>query len=308
MAEKLHEPSLRLAYARPVAGLFVDPDGRAVDPPAPGHERRFIRVPREHGRVGVLIEDGVLVDQDRYIRAAGTAALISTENSQLEADLTESVHELAASRRRLVESANVERQRIERDLHDGIQQHIVGMRVKLELAGAALAEDPPRGRRMLDDIGREMDIALEEIRFVAQGIYPALLAGYGLDEALKSAARRSPTPVAVHAKDLGRYPLEIETAVYFACLEALQNVAKHAGPKAGATLRVWEDSPVLRFEVRDGGVGFTPGDGDDGNGLINMRDRVAAVDGALTVSSRQGEGTLVEGWVPIDRPVAGAAA
>ena len=133
---------------------------------------------------------------------------------------------------------------------------------------------------MLAEIGCDLDDALEEVRSLAQGVYPALLATYGLVEALRSAARRSPAPVTVRG-EVARYPADTEAAVYFCCLETLQNVAKHAGRDATATVRLWEDGPTLRFQTRDSGVGFTPNGTPRGRGLVNMRDRLAAVGGSL---------------------------
>ncbi len=312
MAEALHDPSVRIAYAEPTIGSYVDPSGAQVELPLAASHSAVTPVERDNRTAAFVIHDGALGDQERFIRAAGAAALISHENSQLDADLSATVVELAASRRRLVESGNAVRRRIERDLHDGIQQHIVGMRVKLEIARGAMDEAPERGQQMLAEIGREMDDALEDLRSVAQGVYPSLLGEYGLGEALKSAARRSPCPVSIHVGGIGRYALDVESAVYFCCLEALQNAAKHAGGDATVTMRLWEDAPLLRFETSDSGAGFTPTATKLGNGLINMRDRIAAVGGSLTMQSSVGRGTIVVGCVPIADtlrpPIGGPAA
>ncbi len=306
MAEALHDPSLRIGYARPTIGTYVDSSGARVELPPAAADLAVTPVERDSHTAAVVIHDGAAADADekRFIRAAGTAALISFENSRLDADLSATVVELAASRRRLVESANAVRRQIERDLHDGIQQHIVGMRVKLEIARGAIGDAPQQGQQMLAEIGRQMDDALEELRSIAQGVYPPLLAEYGIGEALKSAGRRSPCPVSVHASGLGRYLPDVESAVYFCCLEALQNVTKHAGGEAAVTVRLWEDGPLLRFEARDSGAGFTPATVTLGNGLINMRDRVDAVGGSVNVYSSVGHGTIVSGCVPIADPPA----
>ncbi len=248
---------------------------------------------------GPVIAQEVDPDQERFIRAAGAAARISQENHRLESDLSASARELAASRKRLVEAADAERRRIERDIHDGIQQRMVGARVKLELADDALESDPARGRQMLSEIGCDLDDALEEVRALAHGVYPALLETHGLVEALRSAARRAPGGVSVRG-EIGRYPPDTEAAVYFCCLEALQNVAKHAGREATVTVQLWEEDSSLRFQTRDSGVGFMTDETPQGQGLVNMRDRLAAVGGELTLRSRPGFGTVVKGWVPID--------
>jgi len=221
------------------------------------------------------------------------------QNTQLEADLEASMADLAASRRRLVETADVERQRIERNLHDGAQQHLVGMRLRLELAAEAIREEPRRGEHMLTEIGEQMDETLDELRCLAQGVYPPLLPEHGLAEAIRSASRRSPFPGRVEAHGIGRYPADTETAVYFCCLEALQNVAKHAGPHMCGTVRLWEEGQRLCFEVSDEGAGFAVEAVEPGSGLVNMRDRMEAAGGTLRVTSRPGHGTSVRGSVSI---------
>jgi signal transduction histidine kinase len=304
MAQVLHDPSVQIGYSRPASNGFVDPSGASVELPRQDADQEVTPVERDGlSEAVVSLSEAVVIHRDavpdeaRFIRAAGAAALMSYENHRLEADLSASVVELAASRKRLVDAANVERQRIERDLHDGIQQRIVGARVRLELADEALDSSPARGRRMIAEIGCDLDDALEEVRSLAQGVYPALLETHGLIEALRSVARRSPGPVSVRG-EVSRYPPDTEAAVYFCCLETLQNVAKHAGRGATATVRLWEDGPRLHFQTEDTGVGFRP-NGTRGHGLVNMRDRLAAVGGTLTLSSRDGAGTVVGGCIPL---------
>jgi signal transduction histidine kinase len=143
-----------------------------------------------------------------------------------------------------------------------------------------------------------MDDVLDEMRSLARGIYPSLLSQCGLGEALRAATRSSPIPVEVRGSRVGRYPEDVEVAVYFCCLEALQNAAKHAGEDARATLTLRSEGEQLRFEVRDAGVGFESRRAQPGSGLINMRDRIEAVGGTLTITSRRGRGTTVRGCVP----------
>jgi len=216
----------------------------------------------------------------------------------LEADLKSSTADLAASRIRLVETAYAERQRIERDLHDSVQQDLVGLRIKLELAAEVTKDDPGRSRQMVAAVGRQMDDVLEALRSLARGIYPSVLDERGLAEALKSAARRSPRPVSVDARGLRRYPADVEVAVYFCCLEAIQNFVKHAGDGAAAAVRLRHEPTRLWFEVSDSGAGFDPDEPKDRHGLVNMRDRIEAVGGTLSVISSPGRGTSVHGTVP----------
>ena len=189
------------------------------------------------------------------------------------------------------------RRGIERDLHDGAQQRLVALRIKLELAEDLVREDPEKGLLKLHALGDEVTEALEEIRALAHGVYPSLLADSGLAEALRAAALRAPVPTVVVPDGVGRYPHEIENAVYFCCLEGLQNISKHAEGATGATITLAEDD-MLRFEVRDDGVGFN-GNARSGAGLTNMRDRLAAVDGHLTIHSVPDEGTIVTGAIPL---------
>ncbi len=298
MAQMLHDPSVQIAYSQPAHRGYVDSFGARVELPEIDTAQAVTAVQRDALPDAVIIHRAAVPDEERFIRAAGAVALISYENHRLEADLSATVVELAASRKRLIEAAYAERQRIERDLHDGIQQRIVSARVNLGLADDALDATPTRGRRMLAEIGCELDDALEEVRALAQGVYPALLTTYGLLEALRSAARRSPGSVTVRG-DVARYAPETEAAIYFCCLETLQNVAKHAGPDAATNVRLWEEGTTLCFQTRDSGVGFSVGATPQGRGLINMRDRLAAVGGSLTLSSRVGVGTVIRGCVPL---------
>jgi signal transduction histidine kinase len=221
------------------------------------------------------------------------------ERTQLAADLEVSTADLAASRNRLVETAYAERQRIERDLHDSIQQDLVGLRLKLDMAAEVVLKEPERGERMLVSVGRQMDDMLDALRSLARGIYPSLLEQRGLAEALKSAARRTPLPVSVDARGIGRYPKDVEVAVYFCCLEALQNLVKHAGRSAVGSIRIREERDRLCFQIKDSGAGFEPAEIAGGRGLINMRDRMETVGGTLALSSHKGRGTAVRGTAPL---------
>jgi len=209
------------------------------------------------------------------------------------------VQALRTSQRRLVKAASAERRKIERDLHDGVQQKLVALRIQLELALDLIESESVAGRR-LAGLGARFDDALDDLRLVAHGIYPPLLSDEGLVAALHEAARRSSVPLTVDLQDVGRFPEEHEAAVYYCCLEALQNVAKHAGDEAVATLRLWRDRRAVHFVVRDDGVGFVPSTHARGAGFTNMTDRMGAVGGALSVTSEPGEGTTVQGRITID--------
>jgi signal transduction histidine kinase len=224
--------------------------------------------------------------------------LKALENERLGSELRSSLRELKESRARIVSSADRERQRIERDLHDGAQQSLVALRIRLELAGQLSGETPARAAQLLGDLGTELDQALEQVRSLARGVYPSLLADRGLNEALRAAALRNPVRTTVDTDGIGRYRPEIEAAVYFCCLEGMQNAMKHAvGVETiSVSLAVKED---LRFEVRDDGAGFAETELASGTGLTNMRDRLAAVGGLLVVATTPGTGTCVSGTVPL---------
>jgi signal transduction histidine kinase len=205
--------------------------------------------------------------------------------------------ELVASRARIVAATDETRRRIERDLHDGAQQHLVALAVKVGLVRKLLEADPEMAVAMLDELRHDAQAALTELRELAHGIYPPLLRDRGLTEALRTAAQRSSRPATVEADEVGRYGADIEAAVYFCCLEALQNAAKHAGEDAVLHLRLAACGTELVFEVTDDGVGFEP-DAVSGKGFINMRDRLGAFDGRLDVSSVPGRGTTIRGSIP----------
>jgi signal transduction histidine kinase len=304
MANALHDPSLKIAYPRPRQRTYVDAAGHTVGEPDPGQAVAWI----EHdGRPAAAITyDPELSDQERFVKAAGSAALMRLEKVQLEADLKASNAELAASRMRLVETAQNERRRLERDLHDGVQQQLVGLRIKLDLAAETLQDDPAEGMAAVASVGRQMDDVLAEVRSLARGIYPSLLHDRGLPDALSAAARGTPTPAVFRTSGIGRYREDIEIAVYYCCLEALQNIAKHAGPGAEAAVTLWQDGPLLRFEVQDTGSGFDPQEASSGAGLVNMRDRIETVGGTLGIKSRPGRGTFVRGSVPVCEPPCGS--
>jgi signal transduction histidine kinase len=223
-------------------------------------------------------------------------------DSALQASLDELRHkaeELQASRARIVVAADAERRRIERDLHDGAQQRLVALAVKLRLARRLIDADLDQARGMLDELRDEVRDAVEELRSLAHGIYPPLLLDQGLAAALGSAAQRATIPTRVEAGPIGRYPADLEAAAYFCCLEALQNAMKHAGPEATAVIRAWEENGALCFAVTDDGAGFDAAAKADGTGFVNMADRLGAIGGTLRVESTPGGGTTVVGVLPL---------
>jgi signal transduction histidine kinase len=263
-------------------------------------------------RVAPMVHDGELIgvlvvereagrpafsaDDDVTLSLLARQAALAFRTVRLGSALDASLEQLRASRARVVAAGDAERRRIERDLHDGAQQHLLGLAVNLRVARELLPTDPERADAILAELSGEVHAALDELRDLAHGIYPPLLAERGLADAIRSASARSGGGAIVDAEHLGRFAPEVESTVYFCCLEAIQNAAKHA-PGAHVGLRLWAASGALMFEVRDDGPGFDPGLRPEGSGLTNMRDRVGALGGTLRIDASAG--TCVTGAVPL---------
>jgi signal transduction histidine kinase len=230
------------------------------------------------------------VEEKLVADLAGQAGLVLV-NSRL-------IEDLRASRQRLVAAQDAERRRLERNLHDGAQQQLVALAVRLRLARTTASKDLAEADRMLEQLEGDVTDALENLRELARGVYPPLLADRGLAVAIEAQARRSPVPVRVEADGIGRYPQELETAVYFCTLEALQNAAKYAQANEVA-VSLLEDHGELVLSIRDDGRGFDRAATPLGGGLQNMADRLAALGGTLTVRSQSGAGTTIEGRLPV---------
>jgi signal transduction histidine kinase len=209
------------------------------------------------------------------------------------------IEEIRSSRRRLVTAQDEERRKIERNLHDGAQQQLVALAVQLKLARSVLDRDPAKAGELLDTLQGAAADALEDLRDLARGIYPPLLADKGLPVAIEAQARKALLPVTVDSDGLGRFEPDVESAVYFSCLEALQNVAKYA-KASHVVVRLAQANGTLSFEVRDDGDGFDPASTGYGTGLQGIADRLAALGGELVVTSAPGDGTAVAGRLPVE--------
>ena len=207
--------------------------------------------------------------------------------------------ELRASRARIVTAADTARREVERDLHDGAQQRLVLTGLKLGLAQRQLDADQSTAKATLEEVRIELDRALAELRDLAHGIYPAALENEGLAGALREAAQLAAIPTTVDSDGLSRYGPELEAAVYFCCLEALQNAGKHAGEDARASVRLTERASTLKFEVADDGAGFDLNAALTNSGLQNMADRIGALGGELQIESAPGAGTTIAGTIPL---------
>jgi signal transduction histidine kinase len=296
----LGDPGLRLAFARPQGDGWVDADGHAIEVPGPRSGRALTEVARDgHAAAAAIVHDAQLSEELELLRAAGAIALLAQENAQLEAAWNGSLRDLQESRRRIVAASEDERRKLERDLHDGAQQRLVSVRIRLAIASEQAADDPEVSAR-LGELEADLDEAIQELRDVAHGIFPSVLADRGLVAALRGIGVRGPRTIEVTGRRIGRYPAEIESAVYYCCLEALQNATKHAGPTAHVKARLSADDGELRLEVSDDGPGFDVAATHAGIGLHNMEDRLGAVHGRLAITSSPETGTIVSGVVPIN--------
>ena len=224
---------------------------------------------------------------------------LRAHNTELSTALDESLEEVRASRARIIEAADEERRRMERDLHDGAQQRLVMISLKVAMATDLLTRDPDGAAQVLQELRVDSTRAVDELRDLAHGIYPPLLESDGLASALDDIADQSPIPLTVEGDRARRYPSPVEAAVYFCCLEALQNAAKYAGPDCRAHIELSGAKGVLEFSVADDGLGFDISSVNGSAGLQNMKDRIGALGGRVQVLSSPGAGTRVEGTVPV---------
>ena len=289
VADALDDPSLRLGYWDPAAGHFRDAEGGELARTPEVTGRQWTEIRRDGLPVAALDADDALAENPELVDAAATATLLAVETGRLEG-------ELRRSQARALAAADTERRRIGRDLHDTAQQRLLALRVHLSLAGEQL---PPEEQPIVEQLGRELDEALDELQSVARGIYPQVLAEYGVAAALRSAVQRAAIPISVTDEGLRRHSSAVELAVYFCCLEALQNVAKHAGPGASATVWLFDGDGELQFHVEDDGLGFEPARVDSGTGLSNLADRLSAVGGSIRIDSGAGRGTRIAGHIPV---------
>jgi signal transduction histidine kinase len=236
--------------------------------------------------------DPINPSKERLIRDLASQVGLVLRNVKL-------IAELRASRQRLVAAQDEERRKIERNLHDGAQQQLVALTVQLKLARSLVERDPAKAGELLGTIQGSATDALEDLRDLARGIYPPLLADQGLPAALEAQARKAVVPTTVEAQAVGRYAQEVEAAVYFCTLEALNNVAKYAEARR-ATVRLSQQNGRLAFSINDDGRGFDPNAVAGGTGLQGMADRLEAIGGALEVDSASGSGTTVRGWIPTE--------
>ncbi len=281
------------------AGTF--PDHQSV---APGAATRSVVVQHAGECLGWLTVarrsgEALSPTEERLMDGLASQAGLVLHSAGLQDELRRRLVELRESRHRLVAAQDEARRRLERDLHDGAQQNLIALRIKLGLAASMARETPSSLEPLLEEMQSELGDALNSLRNLARGVYPPLLEMEGLRAALRARARQVPISVDV---DCGseRYPRELEGAIYFCCSEALQNVTKHSRATRGS-VRVWRDDGRLYFEVRDNGRGLDTVSAGPSGGLQNLRDRLDVLGGAVSVTSTPGAGAAVAGWVPLSK-------
>ena len=294
LARALRDPSLTLAYWLPEFETWADVDGRPVELPGAGSGRATTLIDRDGEHLAALVHDPGLEDEPELLAAVGAAAGIALENGRLQAEQKANLEELKGSRARVIEAGQKERQRLERNLHDGAQQRLVALSLELNMLQRQLADDAAAAER-LERARGEIAVSLDELRAVARGLHPAVLSGHGLEVALQSITAQSPTPVRLTVKLDERLPEQIEIAAYYVVSESLANIGKHA-QATSVSVEVVRAREIVVVEVVDDGVGGA--DSERGSGLRGLADRVEAHGGRLRVWSPVGGGTRLRAEMP----------
>jgi signal transduction histidine kinase len=305
LASVLEDPDIEVLLPDGIPGRWRATENEIVSAAAVAENgRELTAIADGPVSLALLVHDGALRDDEELHHAVQALMLSWLRHAQMRDKLAGSLRQLADSRSRLVRVAGQERSRIERDLHDGAQQRLIMLRIKLSLAEELLETDPAAGRKAVGDLGSEIEQALEEVRAIAHGVYPSVLSDRGLEDALRGSLAGSVLLIHLIMHRVSRQPPEIELAIYYVCMEAVQNVQKHALGATAVWITVRQDDHHLTLEVRDDGAGFGPTAAR--GGLRNMTDRIEAVGGRLVVDSSPGHGTRVLATVPLTRAAGGA--
>jgi signal transduction histidine kinase len=294
LARALRDPSLALAYWLPEYETWADVDGRPTSPPVATDGRAVTVIDRGGEHVAALLHDASLEDEPELLEAVSAAAGIGLETARLHAELAARLDELRGSRVRVIEAGQKERQRLERNLHDGAQQRLVALSLELTRLKKQLDADPEASSRV-EHARSEIAMSLEELRDIARGLHPAVVSGHGLAVALESLAARAAVPVQLDVELDGRLPEPLEVAAYYLVSESLANIGKHA-QASSATISVARCNGEVVIEIVDDGIGGA--DTEVGSGLRGLADRVEALDGRLRVWTPVGQGTRVRAEIP----------
>jgi signal transduction histidine kinase len=295
LASALHDPSLQVAYWLPTLGWYADLSGNNVSLPAPNSPRAATVLGDPDNPVAALVYDSSLRNEAKLVDTAAAAVRLALENARLQVQLRAQLDAVQQSRARIVEAADSERRRLERDLHDGAQQQLVTLLLSLQLAKAeALRRSDSNTAQLLDCNIESLRQALDELRSLARGIHPTILVEAGLIPAIRSLADRCPVPVEVSG-ELDRIEPKLETALYFVAAEAITNAVKHSKGQR-ICVKVCRGSGWASIDISDDGIGGA--DLSRGTGLVGLADRIAAVGGRLDVRSSQRQGTTLHADVP----------
>jgi signal transduction histidine kinase len=292
LARALRDPTLVLAYPAASGSGYVDPDGQSIDVPGePVADRGIARLERDGQTLAVLAYDPALDQEDPgRVGAVASMARMALENERLAAQVRAQLDEVRASRARIVEAGNAERRRIERDLHDGAQQRLVALAMRLDQA----REGSAGAATLIDETTAELLRAVREVRDLARGLHPTILTDAGLAAAVEALAERTPLPVKVAVTE-ARFPPEIEAAAYYVVAEGLTNIARYAGATEARVEATAKGGRLVVTVTDDGRGGADPS---SGSGLRGLVDRLAAIDGELQITSRAGDGTTLTAILP----------
>jgi signal transduction histidine kinase len=291
LARALRDPTLELAFPAPSGDGYVDPLGRPIAVPRDG-ARAVTAIEREGATLAVLIHDPVdLVEDPGLVAAVGSVAMLALENERLSAQVRAQLEEVRASRERIIEAGDAERRRVERDLHDGAQQRLVALAIRLQTA----RHNTPGAAVLLDEATAEIQTAVAEVRALARGLHPTILSDLGLAAAVDALAERTPIPVTVDIPET-RFPPAVEATAYYVVAEAITNLTRYANAREASVTATVEEDRLITI-VKDDGRGGA--DATLGSGLRGLADRVSAADGRLEVRSPVGVGTTVRVELPL---------
>ena len=294
IARALRDPTVEIAYRVGADGAWVSPGGTPTELPLDVPDRAVSYIERDGERVAAIVHDAALEHEPERLEPVRRAVRLLLDNERLTAEVRQQLEEIRASRRRIIEEGDRARRAVERDLHDGAQQRLVGLAMNLRLAQRA----DPSTALLLEEFAAELEAAIAELRELARGIHPSIVTESGLAVALAALARRTPLPVSVEVDLPTRYDDTIEATVYYVAAEALTNVTRYSDASAVA-VTVFEAGDAVQLEVRDDGVGGARIGA--GSGLTGLRDRVEALGGVLAVESPPGGGTRVLARLPLSR-------
>jgi signal transduction histidine kinase len=296
LADALSDPDIKLAFWLRASDQFVDADGTHVSLPTENSGRVMTEFRRGGELIGGIISGAAIGQHPELLEAAARVLSTAVDKRRLEGDLKTTRESLSSSRAASATAVENQRRRIERDLHDSLQQELLAVDMRVQVA-RNLTQDVAL-RKRLTGISGDLALARKNVRDIVRGLQPASVLAQGLTHPLAEVAQRAPIPVVFRARGVGRYPSDVEEAIYFCCLEALQNAEKHGGQDTTVAIDIIGSDDALSFTVRDSGRGFDQTRA-QGQGLRNMFERMNGIGGSLSIESRAGQGTTISGGIPL---------